>query len=100
MMGDYRFKNWGSHSNSFPCSYLTAAAAIGLTKDEVDTLIKRLDKVFTKFKRKTVPSPLESRDNRNLDVVNSNENSSNKDRGECSDSNEIREEKDGNVLQT
>ena len=31
---------------------MTAAAAIGLTNDEIDIFLKRLDKIFAKFKRK------------------------------------------------
>ena len=31
---------------------MTAAAAIGLTTDEIDVFLKRLDKIFAKFKRK------------------------------------------------
>ena len=51
-IGDYNFCNWGSHSNSYPSAYLTAAAAIGMRPHEVETFLKRLDKVFSKFKRK------------------------------------------------
>ncbi|KAK3096279.1 hypothetical protein FSP39_025255 [Pinctada imbricata] len=42
-----KMKNFGSHSNSYPSSYLTAAASIGMRKDEVDLFINRLDKVLT-----------------------------------------------------
>ena len=48
----YDFKNFGSHSNVYPCAYLTAAAAIGMTKADVDLFIKRLDDVLTKLKPK------------------------------------------------
>lgn len=41
-----KFKNFSSHSNNYPCAYLTAAAAIGMTKNDVDLFIKRLDKVL------------------------------------------------------
>ena len=50
-IGPHRFVNWGSHSNDYPCAYFTAAAAIGMTREEIDTYIKKLDKVFTKFKQ-------------------------------------------------
>ncbi|XP_065828040.1 O-phosphoseryl-tRNA(Sec) selenium transferase-like [Oscarella lobularis] len=51
-IGLHTFQNWGSHLNDeYPCPYLTAAAAIGLTKPEVDSFLKRLEKVITKFKR-------------------------------------------------
>ena len=45
----YTFQGFGSHSNQYPCSYLTAAAAIGMEKHDVDLFIKRLDKVLTKL---------------------------------------------------
>lgn len=45
------FRNFGSHSNNYPCSYLTAAAAVGMTKCDVDTFISRLDQVFKKIKK-------------------------------------------------
>ena len=45
----YTFQGFGSHSNDYPCSYLTAAAAIGMERDDVDLFIKRLDKVLTKL---------------------------------------------------
>ncbi|KAH9503237.1 hypothetical protein Btru_068519 [Bulinus truncatus] len=46
------FKNFGSHSNNYFSPYLTAAAAIGITKDDVDLFISRLEKVFLKLKFK------------------------------------------------
>ena len=50
-IGPHSFINWGSHSNNYHCAYFTAAAAIGMKKEEIDTYIKKLDKVFTKFKQ-------------------------------------------------
>ena len=44
----YTFQGFGSHSNNYPCAYLTAAAAMGMTKEDVDSFIKRLDKVLGK----------------------------------------------------
>lgn len=52
----YKFQNFGAHSDSYPCGYLTAAASIGMIKDDVDTFINRLDKVLTKFQNSR-PSP-------------------------------------------
>ncbi|GFO47619.1 O-phosphoseryl-tRNA(sec) selenium transferase [Plakobranchus ocellatus] len=46
----YLFKNFGSHSNNYPCAYLTAAAAIGMKKNDVDMFISRLEKVLSKCK--------------------------------------------------
>ncbi|XP_064383400.1 O-phosphoseryl-tRNA(Sec) selenium transferase-like [Halichondria panicea] len=57
-IGPHTFTNWGSHCNDYPCAYFTAAAAIGMTRTEMDTFIKRLDQVFIKFsKRQTASSP-------------------------------------------
>ncbi len=57
-IGPHKFTNWGSHYNDYPCAYFTAAAAIGMTRTEMDTFIKRLDQVFIKFsKRQTISSP-------------------------------------------
>ncbi|KAL1416624.1 hypothetical protein MTO96_027835 [Rhipicephalus appendiculatus] len=47
-VGDWTFRNWGSHSDSYPSSYLTAASALGLQKEEVDVFVRKLDKVLTK----------------------------------------------------
>ena len=55
IIGGYTFKNWGSHSDNYPCIYMTAAAAIGLEAEEIDTFLKRLEKIFLKFKRKHIP---------------------------------------------
>ena len=50
-IGPHTFTNWGSHSDNYPYAYFTAAAAIGMKKEEIDTYLKKLDKVFTKFKQ-------------------------------------------------
>lgn len=49
----HTFQGFGAHSNNYRCAYLTAAAAIGMTKEDVDSFIKRLDKVFIKCKVKS-----------------------------------------------
>lgn len=46
-----KFKNFSSHSNNYPCAYLTAAAAIGMTRDDVDSFIKRIDKVLASLQK-------------------------------------------------
>ena len=57
-IGSHNFTGWGAHCDTYPCAYFTAAAAIGMKKEEVDVFVKRLDKVFTKFKRKHTGSKL------------------------------------------
>lgn len=51
-IGGHVFEGFQSHTNSYPCAYLTAAAAVGMSKDDVDLFIKRLDKVLAKVQRK------------------------------------------------
>ena len=51
------FSGWGSHSNEYPHAYLTAAASIGMTTDDVDKFIVRLDKCLEKFKNKNDCQP-------------------------------------------
>ena len=48
----HTFKGFGSHSDDYPCAYLTAAAAIGMTRRDVDLFIKRLDETFVKWQKK------------------------------------------------
>ena len=52
----YQFIGWGAHTNEYPCAYLTAAAALGMTRDDVDTFLKRLDKCLCKFSKKNNPA--------------------------------------------
>lgn len=42
----YTFKAWGSHWDKTDMPYLTAAAAIGMTHEDIMTFIRRLDKVM------------------------------------------------------
>ena len=59
-IGGYAFSGYGSHSNQYPTGYLTAAAAVGITKEDVDLFTKRLDKVLAKKGgRKTKSASLE-----------------------------------------
>ena len=47
----YKFHGWGSHtSNTNNVPYLTAAASIGVKKDEIDTFIDKLDKILIKVR--------------------------------------------------
>ena len=45
---NYTFRGFGAHSSEYPCNYLTAAAAVGMTQNDVDMFVKRLDKVLSK----------------------------------------------------
>jgi O-phospho-L-seryl-tRNASec:L-selenocysteinyl-tRNA synthase len=45
----HSFTDWGSNCDDVPCSYFTAACAVGATLDEIDTFILRLSKVLSKL---------------------------------------------------
>lgn len=42
-IGPHEFTNYGSHHDQYPHAYLTAAAALGTTKGEVDAFVAKLD---------------------------------------------------------
>lgn len=45
------FRGFMSHSESYPCPYLNAASAIGITREDVALSIKRLDKCLRSLKK-------------------------------------------------
>ena len=51
LINGYDFVGYGSHHNAYPSTYLTVAASIGMTKEEVDLAIKRIDKVLKKARK-------------------------------------------------
>lgn len=51
----YEFHGWGSHHNSYPTSYLTAAASIGMTTVDVEQFLNRLTKVMDSWSAKRIP---------------------------------------------
>lgn len=51
IIGGFEFKNWGSHTDEQFVPYLTASAAIGVQKSDIDTFIKHLRQVLTKFQK-------------------------------------------------
>lgn len=51
VIGGFEFKNWGSHTDEPFVTYLTASAAIGVKKHDIDTFIKHLKQVLTKVQR-------------------------------------------------
>jgi O-phospho-L-seryl-tRNASec:L-selenocysteinyl-tRNA synthase len=67
----FTFTGFGSHTNHYPCAYLTAAASIGITKGDVDLFVKRLDKVLLKWKekfRERVPVVASSKEDDQSDI--------------------------------
>ncbi|KAL7880167.1 hypothetical protein SRHO_G00024210 [Serrasalmus rhombeus] len=47
----HTFHGFMSHSDAYPCPYLNAASAIGITKNDVELSIKRLDKCLKALKK-------------------------------------------------
>mmetsp|Transcript_3452 Transcript_3452/g.5757 ORF Transcript_3452/g.5757 Transcript_3452/m.5757 type:complete len:491 (-) Transcript_3452:694-2166(-) len=47
------FDGFGSSHHNYPCAYMTAACAIGVTRSEVDEFFTRLDKTMKEFKKKS-----------------------------------------------
>ncbi|XP_054855321.1 O-phosphoseryl-tRNA(Sec) selenium transferase isoform X2 [Eublepharis macularius] len=43
-LSGYTFKGFMSHTNSYHCAYLNAASAIGMSQQDADVFLKRLDK--------------------------------------------------------
>ncbi|XP_077598407.1 O-phosphoseryl-tRNA(Sec) selenium transferase isoform X2 [Stigmatopora nigra] len=43
-IGGHTFRGFMSHSEAYPCPYLNAAAAVGITRQDVALCMKRLDK--------------------------------------------------------
>lgn len=54
-IGRYIFKGWGAHYSNYPCSYMTAAAAIGTTRYDIDLFLKRLEKNFKELLKPVTP---------------------------------------------
>jgi len=45
------FQSYGAHADTYPCCYLTAACALGATKDEMEAFITRLDGALQDYKK-------------------------------------------------
>ncbi|XP_019711749.1 O-phosphoseryl-tRNA(Sec) selenium transferase [Hippocampus comes] len=63
-IGGHTFRGFMSHSESYPCPYINAAAAVGITRDDVALCVKRLDKCLKTLRKEAKPlqssSPLPS----------------------------------------
>lgn len=52
-IGPLTFPGYGSHADAYaPGPYLTAACALGVSKDEIDEFLRRLDKTLGDFARR------------------------------------------------
>ena len=47
----FRFRTYGASYDGYPYEYLTAACAIGITMQEIDIFLQRLDELFTEPKQ-------------------------------------------------
>lgn len=55
----FKFTGYGAHHDNYPHSYLVCAAAIGVTKKEIDSFLLRLGKTMIKF-RQNQQKPMKS----------------------------------------
>ncbi|KAJ8007793.1 hypothetical protein DPEC_G00097880 [Dallia pectoralis] len=53
IVNGHTFCGFMSHSKSYPCPYLNAASAVGITRDDVTLCIKRLDKCLKTLKKES-----------------------------------------------
>lgn len=50
-VGGIDFLGYGAHFDAYPHDYLTAAAALGTTEDDVDEFVSRLKKSLNEWKK-------------------------------------------------
>lgn len=55
-ISEHTFRGFMSHSEVYPCPYLNAASAMGITRDDVTLCIKRLDKCLKSLKKEAAKS--------------------------------------------
>ena len=58
VINGHDFRGWGSHHDSYPTAYLTAAATIGMTTLDVEQFLHRLTKVMDSWSSKAAPIDL------------------------------------------
>ncbi|RXN20638.1 O-phosphoseryl-tRNA(Sec) selenium transferase [Labeo rohita] len=56
----HTFRGFMSHTDAYPCPYLNAASAIGITKDDITLCIKRLDKCLKSLSKEASAEKSES----------------------------------------
>lgn len=56
-VADTNLTGWGSHHSVYPVAYLTAAASIGMTQEDVDTFVFRLDSCLKDWRKRGLDSP-------------------------------------------
>ena len=50
-IGGHTFRGFMSHSDAYPCPYLNAASAVGITREDVTLCMKRLEKCLKTLKK-------------------------------------------------
>ncbi len=50
-VADISFTSYGAHINNYPHTYLTVAAAIGGSKEEIDKFFVRFEKTFKDYQK-------------------------------------------------
>lgn len=56
----HTFHGFMSHADAYPCPYLNAASAIGITKDDITLCMKRLEKCLKSLKKEAPAEKNES----------------------------------------
>uniref|UniRef100_A0A673KYQ0 O-phosphoseryl-tRNA(Sec) selenium transferase n=1 Tax=Sinocyclocheilus rhinocerous TaxID=307959 RepID=A0A673KYQ0_9TELE len=56
----HAFRGFMSHADAYPCPYLNAASAIGITRDDITLCIKRLDKCLKSLSKEASAEKSES----------------------------------------
>ena len=46
-----QFEGWGAHVDSYPASYLSAAATIGMKESDIELFLHRLEKVLSESQK-------------------------------------------------
>ncbi len=59
-MSGHTFRGFMSHADAYPCPYLNAASAIGITRDDITLCIKRLDKCLKSLSKEAPAEKSES----------------------------------------
>ena len=47
-VGKITLEKWGSHSNEYPTPYITFAAAMGMTENDVEVLVEKFGQILAK----------------------------------------------------
>lgn len=56
-VGGHVFRGFMAHSGSYPCPYLNAAAAVGITREDVALCMKKLDRCLRSLKKEAESVP-------------------------------------------